>query len=63
MEGAYYDTRGRVITRLGTFMFNAPSAIHGGISYDLTLYIHCCSREPDEIVSVGLIDFRPDERL
>jgi hypothetical protein len=63
MERAYYDTRGRIIARPGTFMFNAPGAIHGGISCDLTLYIHCCSGEPDEIVSVGLIDFRPDERL
>ena len=43
MEGAYYDTKGRIIARPGTFMFNAPGAIHGGISCDLTLYIHCCS--------------------
>jgi hypothetical protein len=62
MEGAYYDTSGRIIARPGTFMFNAPGAIHGGISSDLTLYIHCCSGEPDEIVSVGLIDFQPQER-
>ena len=38
-------------------MFNAPGARHGGISCDLTLYIHCCSGEPDEIVSIDLIDF------
>jgi len=43
-------------------MFNAPGAIHGGISCDLTLYIHCCSGEPDEIVSIDLIDFEPKER-
>jgi hypothetical protein len=43
----------------GSFMFNAPGAIHGGISCDLTLYIHCCSGEPDEIVSIDLIDFAP----
>ena len=54
MEGAYYDTAGRVIARPGTFMFNAPGAIHGGISCDLTLYIHCCSGEPNEIVSDGV---------
>jgi hypothetical protein len=63
MEGAYYDTRGRIVARPGTFMFNAPGAVHGGISCNLTLYIHCCSGEPDEIVSVGLIDFKPNERL
>ena len=63
IEGAYYDTAGRIIARPGTFMFNAPGAIHGGISCDLTLYIHCCGGEPDEIVSQGLIDFEPKERL
>jgi hypothetical protein len=57
MEGAYYDPRGRVLAGPGTFMFNAPGARHGGISCDLTLYIHCCSGEPDEIVSIELIDF------
>jgi len=40
-------------------MFNAPGAIHGGISCDLTLFIHCCSGTPDEIVSIDLIDFEP----
>lgn len=59
MDGAYYDTRGRVVAGPGTFMFNAPGAVHGGISRDLTLYIHCCSGEPDEIVSIDLIDFEP----
>ena len=59
MEGAYYDARGRVLAGPGTFMFNAPGARHGGISCDLTLYIHCCSGEPDEIVSIELIDFEP----
>jgi hypothetical protein len=63
MDGAYYDTRGRIVARPGTFMFNAPGAIHGGISCGLTLYIHCCSGEPDELVSVKLIDFEPRERL
>jgi hypothetical protein len=63
MEGAYYDTKGRIIARPGTFMFNAPGAIHGGISRDLTLYIHCCSGKPDEIVSIDLIDFEPKEQL
>ena len=63
MEGAYYDTRGRILARLATFMFNAPGAVHGGISCDLTLYIHCCSGKPDEIVSVDLIEFEPKERL
>jgi len=43
-------------------MFNAPSARHGGISCDLTLYIHCCSGEPDEIISIDLIDFEPREQ-
>jgi hypothetical protein len=59
MEGHYYDTRGRVTAGPGTYMFNAPGAIHGGISCDLTLFIHCCSGEPDEIVSIDLIDFIP----
>jgi hypothetical protein len=63
MEGAYYDSRGRVLAGPGTFMFNAPGAVHGGISRDLTLLIHCCSGEPDEIVSVDLIDFEPKEQL
>jgi hypothetical protein len=63
MEGAYYDTAGRIIARPGTFMFNAPGAVHGGISVDLTLYIHCCNGEPDELLSVGLIDFEPKEQL
>jgi hypothetical protein len=61
MDGAYYDTQGRVLAGPGTFMFNAPGARHGGISCDLTLYIHCCSGEPDEIVSIDLIDFEPKE--
>jgi hypothetical protein len=62
MEGAYYDTRGRIVARPETYMFNAPGAVHGGISCNLTLYIHCCSGEPDEIVSVGLmrvVEIRP----
>ena len=63
MEGAYYDSRGRVLAGPGTFMFNAPGAVHGGISRDLTLLIHCCSGEPDEIVSIDLIDFEPKEQL
>ena len=63
MEGAYYDTRGRIVARPGTFMFNAPGAIHGGICRDLTLYIHCCSGKPDQIVSADLIDFEAKEQL
>src|SRR5262252_849860 len=62
LEGAYYDTRGHIIAGPGTFMFNAPGAVHGGISCDLTLFIHCCSGEPDEIVSIDLIDFEPQEQ-
>ena len=30
---------------------------------DLTILIHCCSGEPDEIVSIDLIDFEPAEQL
>jgi hypothetical protein len=26
------------------------------------LFIHCCSGEPDELLSVSLIDFEPKER-
>jgi hypothetical protein len=63
MAGAYYDSRGRILAGPGTFMFNAPAAVHGGISCDLTLYIHCCSGKPDEIVSIDLIDFEPTEQL
>ena len=63
MEGAYYNNAGRIVAGPGTFMFNAPDAIHGGISCGLTLYIHCCSGEPDEIVSIDLIDFEPKERV
>lgn len=62
LEGAYYDAKGRILAGPGTFMFNAPGARHGGISYDLTLYIHCCSGEPDELVSIDLIDFDPREQ-
>jgi hypothetical protein len=62
LDGAYYDARGHILAGPGTFMFNAPGAVHGGISTDLTLLIHCCSGEPDEIVSVDLIDFEPKER-
>jgi hypothetical protein len=43
-------------------MFNAPGAVHGGISCDLTLFIHCCSGEPDELLTVELIDFEPKEQ-
>lgn len=63
MEGAYYNTAGQIVARPGTFMFNAPGAVHGGISCDLTLFIHWCSGKPDEIVSQGLIDFVPKETL
>jgi hypothetical protein len=63
MDGAYYDTQGRIVAGPGTFMFNAPGAVHGGISCDLTLYIHCCSGEPDTIVSIDLIDFESAETL
>ena len=59
MEGAYYDSQGRILAGPGTFIFNAPGARHGGISCDLTLYIHCCSGESDEIISIELIDFEP----
>jgi hypothetical protein len=59
LDGHYYDTRGRVVAGPGTYMFNAPGAVHGGISCDLTLLIHCCSGEPDDIVSIDLIDFEP----
>ena len=44
----------------GTYMFNAPGAIHGGISCDLTLLIHCCSGQPDDIV--GMILFLASDR-
>lgn len=63
MEGAYYNTAGRIIARPGAYMFNAPGAQHGGISTDLTILIHCCSGKPDEIVSIDLIDFEPVEEL
>jgi len=63
MDGAYYNNAGRIVAGPGTFTFNAPGAIHGGISCSLTLYIHCCSGEPDEIVSIDLIDFEPKERV
>ncbi len=62
MEGAFYNTAGEIVAGPGTFMFNGPDAIHGGISCDLTLYIHCCSGEPDEHLSVKLIDFEPKEK-
>ena len=60
-DGREYGRWRRVVAGRGTFMFNAPGAIHGGISGGLTLYIHCCSGEPDEIVSIDLIDFEPKE--
>ncbi len=61
MQGAYYDTDGRIVAGEGTFMYNAPGALHGGISTDLTLFVHWCSGKPDEIVSAKLIDFEPRE--
>ncbi|HTV30334.1 MAG TPA: hypothetical protein VMF32_21475, partial [Xanthobacteraceae bacterium] len=61
MAGAYYNTEGRIVAGPGTFMFNAPGAIHGGISVDLTLFIHCCSGKPDDLVSANLIDFETKE--
>jgi hypothetical protein len=63
LEGAYYDTSGRVIVGPGTFMFNAPGAIHGGIQRDMLLMLHWCSGKPDEIVSRQLIDFEPTESV
>jgi hypothetical protein len=59
LAGHYYDTRGRPVDGPGTYMFDAPGAVHGGISCDLTLFIHCCSEEPDEIVSIDMLDFIP----
>jgi len=35
----------------------------GRVSCGLTLYIHYCSGEPDEIVSIDLIDFEPKEQV
>jgi hypothetical protein len=35
----------------------------GRLFCNLTLFIHCCSGEPDEIVSIDLIDFEPKEHL
>lgn len=61
VDGAYYNPAGRIVAGPGTFMFNAPGAVHGGISCNLTLYIHCCSGKPDELMSVDLIDFEPKE--
>jgi len=61
LKGAYYDTRGRVAVPEGAFMYNAPGAVHGGISTDMTLLLHWCSGKPDEIISVELIDFEVQE--
>ena len=57
LKGAYYDTQGRIVAPEGSFMFNAPGALHGGISTDMTALIHWCSGKPDDIVSTELIDF------
>ena len=62
LAGAYYDMQGRILAGPGSFMFNAPSARHGGISCDLNLYIHCCSGQADQLVSIDLIDFDTKER-
>ena len=59
LDGHYHDTRGRATAGPGTYMLNAPGAIHGGISCGLKLFIHCCSGTPDEIVSIDLIEFEP----
>ena len=63
MAGGCYNKAGRIIAGPGTFMFNAPGAIHGAIFCNLTRYTHCCSGEPDELVSMELIDFEPKEQL
>jgi hypothetical protein len=52
----------RAVCSPGNIHVNAPGARHGGISCGLTLYIHCCSGEPDEIVSIDLIDFEPKRK-
>ncbi len=57
LHGSYYDTRGRITTPESAYMYNSPGALHGGISTDMTLFLHWCSGKPDEIVSVELIDF------
>lgn len=61
LKGSYYDTKGRVTTPESAYMYNHPGALHGGISTDMTLFIHWCSGKPDEIVSVELIDFETPE--
>ena len=63
LKGAYYNQAGRIIAHPGSYMFNAPGAQHRGTLTDLTLLIHCCSGEPDEIVSIDLIDFKPVEEV
>ena len=62
LQVAAAQSDGRVLVGPGTFMFNAPGAVHGSIGCDLTLFIHCCSGEPDEIVSADLIDFEPKKQ-
>lgn len=59
LEGSYYDSAGRPVVGPGSFMFNAPGAIHGGIQRDMTLLVHWCSGKRDEIISRELIDFEP----
>ena len=63
VSAASYNKSGRINTRPGSYIYNAPSAQHGGISTDLTLLVHCCSGAPDEIVSTRLVDFEPTEFL
>ena len=54
MEGAYYDPLGHIV-RAPAHSCSTP------LVRDLTLFIHCCSGEPDEILSIELIDFEPSE--
>ena len=63
LKGAYYNQAGRIIAHPGSYMFNAPGAQHHGTLTDLSLLIHCCSGEPDEIVSIDLIYFEPVEEV
>lgn len=61
LHGAYYGSSGNIVAGPGTYMFNSPGALHGGIQRNMSLFIHWCSGKPDDIISRELIDFEPKE--
>lgn len=57
LEGGYYRKSGILLAGPGAYMFNAPHASHGGITYNLLIFVHWCSGKKDYDKQMELIDF------